>query len=121
MARQSLSNSLWAAVFAVLLQLFAPILALSMLVPQPLDPFAEMPLCSDDMGGGGKSMPSPHHGWVCPLCQFAGHAGQLILPSPAGIVAPAKVGWVRRLPHSIAEPRAPPSVFAQARAPPPSF
>ncbi len=113
-------KALWAAALAVLLQLGAPVLAVSMLA-QSLDPLAEMPLCSEDMGPGGKRVPTPHHGSVCPICQFAGHAGQIILPSPPAAVARLENGRVSRVRFSIAEPRAPPTRFAQARAPPSSL
>jgi Protein of unknown function (DUF2946) len=121
MASRPLHKAPWAAVLAVLIQLGAPVWAISMLAAQKLDPVAGMPICSHDTGPGDPSTPSPHHESICPICQFAGQAGQLVLSSPLVAVAPAEIGRVSRVRYAIAEPRAPPSRFAQARAPPSSF
>jgi hypothetical protein len=121
MVSRSLHKALWAAVLAVLIQLGAPVWAISMLAAQALDPVAGMPICSHDAGPGDPSTPSPHHGSICPICQFAGQAGQLVLSYPPVAVAPAEIGRVSLVRYAIAEPRAPPSRFAQARAPPASI
>jgi Protein of unknown function (DUF2946) len=120
MISHPLHKALCAAVLAVLIQLGAPIWAMSMLAAQAIDPIAGMPMCSEDISGD-RSTPPPHHGSVCPICQFAGQAGQLVLTSPPVAVAPAEIGQVSRVRYAIAEPRAPPSCFAQPRAPPASF
>ena len=104
---------------AVLIQLGAPVWAISMLAA--LDPVVGMPICSHDAAPDDPSTPPPHHGSICPICQFAGQAGQLLLSIPAVVVAPAEIGHVSHVRYAIAEPRAPPSRFAQARAPPASF
>jgi hypothetical protein len=121
MASRPLHNVLWAAVLAVLIQLGAPVWVMSMLAAQAGDPLVGMPICSHDAGRGDPSTPTPHHGSICPICQFAGQAGQLVLSTAAVAVAPAEIGRVSRISYAIAEPRAPPSRFAQARAPPASF
>ncbi|TMJ58051.1 MAG: DUF2946 domain-containing protein [Alphaproteobacteria bacterium] len=120
MISRPLHKALWAAVLAVLIQLGAPIWAMAMLAAQPFDPVAGMPMCSED-ASGDRSAPPPHHGSICLICQFAGQTGQLVLSSPPVAVAPAEIGRVSRVRYTIAEPRAPPSCFAQARAPPASF
>jgi hypothetical protein len=120
MASCPLHKALWAAVLAVLIQLGAPVWAIAMLAAQALDPVVGMPICSHDAGPDEPSTP-PHHGSICPVCQFAGQAGQLVLSTPAFAVAPAEIGHVSHVRYAIAEPRAPPSRFAQARAPPVSF
>jgi hypothetical protein len=121
MVSRSLHKALWAAVLAILIQLGAPVWAISMLAAQALDPVAGLPICSHDAGPGDPGTPPPHHGSICPICQFAGQVGQLVLSSPPVAVAPAEIGRVSRVRYAIAEPRAPPFCFAQARAPPPSF
>jgi hypothetical protein len=121
MASRPLHKAPWAAVLAVLIQLGAPVWAMSMLATPALDPVVGLPICSHDAGPGDPSTPSPHHGSICPICQFAGQAGQLVLSSPPAAVAPAEIGRVSRVRYAIAEPRAPPFGFAQARAPPASF
>jgi Protein of unknown function (DUF2946) len=120
-ASRVLHKALWAAVLAVLIQLGAPVWAMSMLAAPAVDPFVGMPICSHGAGPGDPSTPPPHHGSICPICQFAGQAGQLVLSSPPVAVMPAEIGRVFRVRYAIAEPRAPPSCFAQARAPPASF
>jgi hypothetical protein len=121
MALRPVHKWLWAAALALWVQLGAPIWAMSMLTAQALDPIAGMPVCSEHAAPGDGGTPPPHHGSVCPICQFAGHAGQIILPAPPIAVAPAEIGCASPVRHSIAELRAPPSLFAQARAPPASF
>lgn len=121
MASRTLHSALWAAVLAVLIQLGAPVWAMSTLAAQADDPFVGVPICSHGAGPGDPSTPAPHHGSICPICQFAGQAGQLILSAPLVAVAPAETGRASRVRYAIAEPRAPPFCFAQARAPPPSF
>jgi hypothetical protein len=121
MASRALHKALWAAVLAVLIQLGAPVWAMSMLAAQAVDPLLGMPICSHGAGPGDPSTPAPHHGSICPICQFAGQAGQLILSASPVAVAPGEIGRVFRVRYAIAEPRAPPFCFAQARAPPASF
>jgi hypothetical protein len=121
MASRPLHNAPWAAVLAVLIQLGAPVWAISMLAAQALDPVVGVPICSHDAGPGDPSTPGSHQVSVCPICQFVGQAGQLILSSPPVAVAPAETGRVSRVRYAISEPRGPPSRFAQARAPPASF
>src|SRR5437016_2932790 len=104
--------ALWTAALAVLIQLGAPVWAMSMLAAQAFDSVAGMPMCSEDAAPGDRSTPPPHHGSVCPICQSAGHPGQLILPSPPVAVAPTEIGRVSRVRYSTAEPRAPPALHA---------
>ena len=121
MVPRPLHKALWAAVLAVLIQLGAPIWAMAMLATQDTNPLAGMPICSHEGPPSDPSTPSPQHGAVCPICLFAADAGQLVLTTAPVAVAPAEIGCVPRQPHSIAEPRAPPSLHAQARAPPAPF
>ena len=122
MAVRPVHKALWAAALALLVQLGAPIWALSMLAAQAFDPVAGIPMCSgNDAAPGDHGTPPPHHGSVCPICQFAGHAGHIALPVLPVAVAPAEIGSASPVRHSIAQPRAPPSFCAQARAPPASF
>jgi Protein of unknown function (DUF2946) len=121
MASRVLHKALWAAALAALIQLGAPVWAMSMLAARAFDPIVGIPICSHDTGPGDPSTPAPHHGSICPICQFAGQAEQLVLSASPVAVAPAEIGRVSRVRYAIAEPRAPPFCFAQARAPPASF
>ena len=111
---------LWAAALAVLIQLGAPIWAVAMLAAEATDPLAGMAICSHDGASSDSSAPHSNHGSVCAICQFAA-AGQFVLTRAPIAVAPAEIGCVSHIRHSIAEPRAPPPLYAQARAPPASF
>jgi hypothetical protein len=121
MAPRTLHKALWAAALAVLIQFSAPIWAMAMLAAEASDPFAAAPVCSQHPTPDDPSAPPSHHGSVCPLCQFAGHAGQLVLTTGPAAITPAEIGCTSRIWHSIAGLRAPPLHHAQARAPPAFF
>jgi hypothetical protein len=82
MFARPLHKALWAAALAVLIQLGAPVWAMSMLAVGAFDPIVGMPICSHDTGPD-RARPSSHHGSICPICQFAGQARQLVLSSQA--------------------------------------
>ena len=112
---------LWAATLAVLIQFGAPIWVMAMLSAQATNAFAAAPICSEHPAPDDRTAPPLQHGSVCPICQFAGQASQFVMATAPIAIAPAEIGCVARIRHAIAEPRAPPPRYAQARAPPASL
>jgi hypothetical protein len=53
-----------------------------------------VPICSEHPTSDDRSAPPLHHGSVCPICQFAGQAGEFILATVPVAIAPAEIGCV---------------------------
>jgi hypothetical protein len=121
MTHRACHKFVWAALIGMLLQAAAPVWAVSVLAASSLDPMTDSPVCSEHTQLDGKSTPQHRHALLCPLCQILCHAGYAVFPSPPDVVVPANIGWVSHPRYSIAEPRGPPPVFAQPRAPPTPF
>src|SRR5258705_472515 len=111
-------NMVWAALIGVLLQVAAPGWALSLLAARSLNPIIDAPFCSQHEEHDGKSAPQHQHGSLSPPCNVLSPAGYALFPAPPPFARPANTGSISHLRYSIAEPRAPPSLFAQARGPP---
>jgi hypothetical protein len=118
MVHRGCHKFVWAALIGVLIQIAAPVWAVSALAASPLDPIADAPVCSEHSQLDGKGAPQHRHAPLCPICQILCHAVYAVVPSPPDFTAPANISWVSHLRYSIPEPRGPPSVFAQPRAPP---
>jgi hypothetical protein len=118
MAHRACRKFVWAALIGVVLQIAAPGWALSVVAARSLDPLTDTPICSEHAQLDGKDAPERRHASFCPVCQVLCHAVYAVFPSPPDFVVPANIGWVSPLRYSIAEPRGPPPVFAQPRAPP---
>lgn len=122
--RRRIGTYLPIVMFAVLMQLFAPIGATWAAASAYADPLGFAPICSGqsdlaDPASGDPSGQPPSHSPCCPLCVLA-HAGSTALaPTDAPFVA-LKVSWQRVVwLADDAIPRARGSAsHTQARAPP---
>jgi hypothetical protein len=107
-------------ILALMLQGLGPS---AMAVAQAADPFANLPTCSTDLGGGGQNQapgaPAGQHQDACEHCLtcaspvLAVDPGGPCVGAPAGPVAQAAPVFTRTSP-----PRPAPRGPAQARAPP---
>jgi hypothetical protein len=106
---------------AVLLQVLAPGWA-AMAMAMQFDPLAEaVAFCHspiDGTGDNGSGRSDKHHHVVCPLCHMAASAQPAVLADAVELPLP-KIGLPVRHPHvDLAAPRGPPTLAANARAPP---
>jgi hypothetical protein len=107
-----------AALAAMLVQLIVPGWAFMEMASFSLDPAANAPICAahSDPDHGGST---PHeHGVFCPICLLACHASQAVIATSPGCPVPAATSAASGCQYRVAVPRGPPSLFAQARAPP---
>jgi hypothetical protein len=106
---------------AVLLQVLAPGWA-AMAMAMQFDPLAGVAICSVHTPDGGPadngSGSGKHHHVVCPLCHMAASAQPAMLADIVELPLPG-LGLPVRHPHvDLAAPRGPPTLAANARAPP---
>ena len=108
--------------FAVLMQLFAPIGATLAAASAFSDPLAFAPICSplgNHDGDNGSSSAPASHSTCCPLCVLAHAASTALAPADAPFVALQlsyqRIVWLTEQPGPQARAGA---SHAQARAPP---
>lgn len=103
---------------ALMLQGLSPAVA-AVAAARMADPFANMPICSTDIGGKKDTPSTPDHGKACAFCVVC--AAPALAPAPdvpqIAPISPART-LTTPLARKTAAPRAPPRRTAQARAPP---
>lgn len=121
--RRRLGNFIPIVMFAILVQLFAPVGATWAAAAMASDPLAAFPICSSTSeahtGGTADESQPVSHSTCCPLCVLA-HAGAMALAAPDAPFVALQLSYQRVvwLAPQLSPLSSHESGHAQARAPP---